>query len=247
MLAPPIFPEWLPPAVAQEAKRLLNSGHAEDELVLRLATDQRMQGVWLELSKPRYALTRPQIGNPWGDADVMDSPPLDGLTNQEAALTLFFWYSYALAFMKPAIATVSPRNLPIARCRLEAARLRLSAVRLRGLYLIPTSARHFLPADISEQFADIYANDIEEAANFFDEIEAALVKLKAAESPLVVHRNHGNPEARGYVRLLARETRKLFGSPLYGSLAKVTSVALGKEVSLLQARKWCDDRANNGA
>jgi hypothetical protein len=247
MLAPTIFPEWLPPAVAREAERLLNSGHAEDELVLRLATDRRMQGVWRELSKPRYAFTHPQISNPWADTDFMDFPPLDGLTDQEATLTLFFWYSYAFAFMKPASGTVSLRDLPIARCRLEAARLRLSAARLRGLCLIPTSARDFLPAGISEQFADIYANNIEEAATFFDEIESSLVKLKAAEAPLVVHRDHGNQEARGYVRLLARVTRESFGSPLYGCLAKVASVALGKGVSLLQARKWCDDRANKGA
>ena len=243
MLDTPILPEWLPPVVAQEAERLFRSGYADEELVARLATDQRMRSVWRELSKPRYARTRPRIINLyWGR--TVDLPQLEGLTEQEAALTLFFWYSYAFAFMKPAVGKVSTLDLPILRCRCEAASLRLSAARLRGLFLIPTSTRELLPTEISKQFADIYANDIEDAAIFFDEIEAALVELKAAEAPLIVGRVHGNREARGYVRLLAEETRKLFGSPLYGSLAKVASIALGKEVSLLQARKWCDDHAN---
>src|SRR5262249_42199691 len=98
--------------------------------------------------------------------------------------------------------------------------------------------RDFLPADITKQFADIYANNIEEAAKFFEEIEAALVKLKAAEAPLVISKNYGNRDTRGYVRMLAAETRRLFGKTLTRSLARIASVALMKEVSPNQVRKW---------
>jgi len=106
--------------------------------------------------------------------------------------------------------------------------------------LIPAEARVLLPWDITEQFADIYASNIEEAAKFFDEIEAALANLKAAEAPLVVNKNYGNRDTRGYVRMLATETRKLFGMTLTRSLATTASIALMKEVSPNQVRKWTE-------
>ena len=47
-----------------------------------------------------------------------------------------------------------------------------------------------------------YARQAEDAAEFCDEIVEAFTKLKAAEAPLVVDRDYGNREARGYVRML---------------------------------------------
>jgi hypothetical protein len=240
MLAPSTLPDWLPLVVADEAQRIFYTDiDADTELVLRLATDKSMKPVWDELRKEIYKVaSRSQLESCVSHAVAPREVPLSGLTDREAALTLFFWYAYAFAFMNPAVGIVSPRDLPIADCRLQAARLRLSAVRLRGLYLIPTPARNFLPADITEQFADIYANNIEEAAKFLDEIEAALVKLKAAEAPLVVSKDYGNREARGYVRVLAAETRKLFGTTLIRTLATTASVALSTKVTPTQVRKW---------
>jgi len=241
MLAPTSFPEWLPSAVTHEAERILffTDLDADADLVLRLTTDKRMKLVWDELKKENHKLAARSVLETCVSHTVVprEAPP-SSLTDRDAALTLFFWYAYAFAFLRPSVGTISSRDLPIARCRHEAARLRLSAVRLRGLYLVPAEARNFLPTDISEQFAGIYANNIEEAAKFFDEIEAALVKLKAAEAPLVVSKDYGNRDTRGYVRMLATETRKLFGKTLTRSLARTTSVALMKEVSPTQVRKW---------
>ena len=42
--------------------------------------------------------------------------------------------------------------------------------------------------------------------------------------------------------MLATETRQLFGTPFYGSLAKVASVALSKDITLIQVRKWCANK-----
>jgi len=242
MLDPTSLPKWLPPAVMDEAQRILfDDLDADADLILRLTTDKRMKPVWDELKKDAYKLpARFVLKTCASHALVPRETPRSSLTDRDAALTLFFWYAYAFALMRPSVGTISSRNLPIADCRLQAARLRLSAARLRGLYLIPAEARVLLPWDITEQFADIYASNIEEAAKFFDEIEAALANLKAAEAPLVVNKNYGNRDTRGYVRMLATETRKLFGMTLTRSLATTASIALMKEVSPNQVRKWTE-------
>jgi hypothetical protein len=240
MLAP-TFPEWLPPTVADEAQRLLATHEIVDaDLVLRLATDARMQSVWRHLLKHRHFPNRPRISDSLRVivSDTTLIPPSDHLSDQEVALTLFFWCAYVFAFLKPTVSTVSRHDVAIANCRLEAARLRLSAARLRGLYLIPSDEHQFLPPDISNQAADGEAYFVEQAAKFCDEIEAALIKLKVAEAPLIVDRDHGHNEARGYIGLLAVETRKLFGSTLVGTLKKVASVALEKEITDKQAENW---------
>ena len=240
MLAPPTIPEWLPPAIEEETQRILCADlDADTELLFRLATDKRMKPVWDELKKENYKLAARSVLEACASHAIAPREAPNG-TDRDAALTLFFWYAYAFAFMRPSVGTISSRDLPIADCKLQAARLRLSAARLRGLYFVPSEVRNFLPADISEQFADIYANNIEEAAKFFDEIKDALVKLKAAEAPLVVNKDYGNRETRGYVRMLAIVTRKLFGKTLTRSLARTASVALMKEVSANQVRKWTE-------
>src|SRR5262249_37505563 len=150
-----------------EAERILffTDLDADADLVLRLTTDKRMKLVWDELKKENHKpASRSVLEICISHAVTPREPPPSSLTDRDAALTLFFWYAYTYAVMRPSIATFSSPDLPIARCKLEAARLRLSAVRLRGLYLIPTQARDFLPADITCQFADIYANNVEAAA-----------------------------------------------------------------------------------
>src|SRR5262249_5359925 len=122
----------------------------------------------------------------------------------------------------------------------QAKQLRASAAVLRGLHLVPGKANKVLRfGDLSKEHADIHANRIEGAANFCDEIVDAIAYLKAV-NPLIVKRDHGNLQARGYVRMLATEAHKLFGKrALYRTLARVASVAMEKEVDHEQVKKWC--------
>jgi hypothetical protein len=55
MMLAPGFPTWLPPVVADEAERIVYSYTADNDLVLRLATDKRMESVWNELKKHKVA------------------------------------------------------------------------------------------------------------------------------------------------------------------------------------------------
>src|SRR5215831_11719966 len=239
MLAPTSFPEWLPPAVIDEAQRILfDDLDADAELVLRLTTDKRMKPVWDELKKENHRLAaRSVLEACVSHVVVPGEAPLSSLTDRDAALTLFFWYAYAFAFMKPKVGKVSSRDVLITRCKAEAAVLRLSAIRLWELDLSP--AHKFLPTELSEQF-NAHHDNVEVAAKFYDEIAKALIKVKAAEAPLIISKDYGNRDTRGYVRMLATETRELFGKTLTRSLAKTASVALMKEVSPNQVRKWTE-------
>ena len=90
-------------------------------------------------------------------------------------------------------------------------------------------------------FADRYTAQIEHVAIFCDTVTGLFTRLKAVQTPLVVKRNYGSRQARGYVRMLAIEARKLFAKPaLYRTLATVASVALMKEIA-------AKSRSANGA
>jgi len=58
------------------------------------------------------------------------------------------------------------------------------------------------------------------------------------DSPLIVKHHSGDDVTRAYVRILGHVTRELFGSTLYGTVAKTASVALGQGVGLQQVRDW---------
>jgi hypothetical protein len=224
MLAPRTFPDWLPPAVSEEARRILNSDGADEALVLRLTTDEQMEGVWGELEK--HKKDNCQLSK-WVEfmRDRVDVPPPES----SDPLVLFFWCAYTIAWARPVVGTFSDRNPSIEQYRIEAVRLRALAEKLRKLNL------QYGPwIDNQDQFAQIHANQIEDAAKFCDEIADALAKFKEMEAPLVVGRDFGSNEARGYVRMLAVEMRNLFGQLLAGTLAKVASVALGEVVTATQ-------------
>jgi hypothetical protein len=230
MLAPPAFPKWLPSDVKIEAERILCSGQADEALVLRLATDKRMESVWRELAKHKQP--HPQISEAWTILmeDRVDVPPPD----YGDPPALFFWCAYTIASLGVAVGTISKLDLPIAKYRQVAAGLRLASTQLYFLTL-----KYGDPGG-----ADAHAEKIETAAAFCERIADELIELKAAQAPLIVKRNHGNREGRGYVRMLAVETRSLFGQLLAGTLATVANVALAlkdnEKVGIKQVRNWCN-------
>jgi hypothetical protein len=227
----PAFPKWLPPAVAREAERILDRKNPDAALVHRLVTDERMKSVWRELTKPKDFLARPQISEPWAN---MRGP----LPDEDNALTLFFWCAYLFGRAGIIVGTAKEYDAMLATYRKQAEQLRASALVLRDLHLVSGLADNFLQyGDISKQSADIHANQIEDAANFCDEIVEAIIELKAAD-PLIVDRDYGNREARGYVRLMSIEMHRLFGQLMAGTLATVASVALEIEIADKQVRNW---------
>lgn len=228
MLAPTSFPKWLPPAVALEAQRILDTESADAALVRRLTTDPRMKLVWRELSKLKFE--RPEL-----EASILDlRPPLgDQLTDQEAALTLFFWWAYVFAHFPIGLATISEINVFLSSCSRTAKQLRAAAVALRVFSNKLSRCELLQIRDLSPQFGDIYAKNVEEAAQFCDEMVAEIKNQKAFD-PLVVDRPGRHRAARGYVLNLASQISK----PLHGTLATIASVALDCSVTKQQVVDW---------
>src|SRR5262245_14766388 len=229
MLAPS-FPAWLPRAVADEARRILESTE-EPELVIRLATDKRMKRVWAELSKLKFG--RPQL-----DESVlsMRDPLEDHLTDQEAALTMIFWYAYAFARVPIAIVTISELDTLLASWETMANQLRNAASNLRLLPGKLSGSEHLETEYWEHQDAEYYARNIEEAASFYDSAVAKIIQLKAFEGldPRVVDRPGRYRTERSYVRQLAAQISK----PLLGTLATITSVALDRPITKEQVIEW---------
>jgi hypothetical protein len=178
MLAPTSFPEWLPPAVALEAQRILDTESADAALVHRLATDPRMKSVWRELSKLKFEL--PELGAPIFN---LRPPPCDQLTDQEAALVLLFWYAYFFARFPITVATLSEHGALLASCGDTAKKLRDAAATLRELPSKLSRCEVLEIGDLSSQFGNIFAKNVEEAAQFCDEAIAVIIEQKL--DPLV--------------------------------------------------------------
>ena len=231
MLAPAGFPTWLPAAVACEARRILE--HTGDpELVIRLAFDNRMKRVWATLSKLKFV--RPEL-----DEEVLfrrDALLDDQLTDQEAALTMVFWYAYFFARMPIALVTISELDILLASCEDTAKQLRNSAATLRALPGNLSGSEFFEVEDVRQQFAEINAKQIEEAAEFCDGAVEKIIRLKGFEGldPRVVDRPGQYRSARSYVRHLAASISK----PMYGTLAAIASVALDQPITKEQVIEW---------
>lgn len=230
MLAPSL-PAWLPTAVADEARRILE--YTEDPaLVIRLATDNRMKRVWAALSKLKFV--RPEL-----DEEVLGMRGAlldDQLTDQEAALTMFFWCAYAFARRPIALVTISELDTLLASCEDTAKQLRNSAATLRALPCKLSGSEGFEVKDVEQWVAESHAKQIEEAAEFCDGAVEKIIRLKGFEGldPRVVDRPGQYRAARSYVRHLAAQISK----PLYGTLAAIASVALDHPITKEQVIEW---------
>jgi hypothetical protein len=106
MLAPTIFPEWLPPVVAEEAEELAQDRPEDEELLRRLATDPRMESVWREIKK--HNSSEPIDWERWSKKR---KPKV--LSNEDIALKLTFRYAFFIALGSPIIPTAfSSRQHP---------------------------------------------------------------------------------------------------------------------------------------
>jgi hypothetical protein len=182
------FPEWLPPDVAAMANRCWNAPIADRALVLRLATDDRMRGVWRELAKRKPV--RPGGGS----------------------RGLFFVFAFAYAGMPTMAIPLAELTALQKACEQQAALLRTAADWLRKADEIaavldisfvftwekPQSAEPPYPLAGGDCVPGVL-----EAAAYFDAIAPAIARLCAAGHPLVVDRGQGSLGPRGYTRLLA--------------------------------------------
>jgi hypothetical protein len=211
------LPNWLPAAVREEAIKLQAgefSTHIEDwceDILIRLACDERMKRVWNELGRKE-----PVCGRPASTLDPRDPELLGKLKTKlmkasdirlgrDEGQRQFFRHAFfyaAINWAGPSVMSrseLNERKAPYARA---AEKLEALAKTLRLLHC-------------SE-----YADQLEEMA--FNVREAW---REPDDDFWIVQRDRGPTELRRYIAELANFNRIVFGSVLYGTVATVANVA----------------------
>ena len=160
-----------------------------------------MRSVWREVTRHnKQGHTRLGMSEAWKDF----RPPLnEQFTDHEAAVALFFWCACFFAHLRPTVRTVAEWDSLLATCRDQAERLRASAKVLRELRLTPGDAQNWLQlGEVSIQFQNNHADNIERAANCYDEISEIIIDRKTQGGDrFTIERDFGNRSPRAYIRV----------------------------------------------
>jgi hypothetical protein len=183
-----------------------------------------MEAVWRLLGNPKKYAASPAVRDLWPETEVPD-----GMSDQDLAVALFFYYSCSYAHFRFPIITAAD----LAGTRKEylesTNRLQEEVQLLRSRWPKDPEAKALATAlDAAISF---YRN---KTKHIFD------------PSPRSVARKQGDPYQRAYAIYMAGMARQLFGKSMYGTTATVTNVALvppGKvEVSKANVEGWCKGR-----
>lgn len=213
---PDPMPNWVPSSVKLLAPAF--------PLGQRLLTDPRMEAVWRVLQRTEArksgfdSVDSFQRLRSWGI-------PEDGLSLQQlACAALFAFAAWELNSPKPVITHEKIGDLT-KRC-LDAARL----CRSPDFNLLPMTPK------LSEALS-IVGQYFENNAQMWEK----------RTSPYIIGRSSGTrgtpgeDETRIHVRVLASETRRLFGSFLYGTVATIATVGLEIKPAIKEksVQNWC--------
>ena len=211
------IPSWVPEPVAQVASVAHRLKSGEYTVVLqRLLVDPRMPRVWRELARRKrrnYRSTEAFLHSSkleWVNSD-------DPADSQSSAMTSLLYFALNLALDSPRVMTRQELEGLRRKVLEEASTLRIAA----------KSIHRRAPS----QAAAVQVN--------IDTARACEALLeRTGKNRLIVQRDSGDAQTRCFAILFAERCHELFGSPLYGVTAIVTSVALGCPVTARAARGW---------
>jgi hypothetical protein len=235
-------PSWVPPIVAELARRtwLSNKSKVErkgpvppyiehaDKLLNRLVCDKRMRRVWRELSRRRR------------DGEFMypakgSEPEKDKDTRQNEAMVLLFCQSAVRALLSQREEVVTCQKAEQRHKELldKAKQLRVDAngLFLQSIYRSPLSSSTLSYCDLVQRL-----RDLDHAAQI---LESYAAENLVFEMKTALKRDRGDGDIRWTALGLAETCRILFDSPLYGVTATIMSVALGRDINTRTVRQWC--------
>jgi hypothetical protein len=215
---PTAIPEWVPASVARINR---NSRHG-----LPLLQDPRMRNVWGPLSRRRNGgfLYPASMSTPGESAEE----------RQDNAMAALFRYTL-FAMMLPKT-VVTRRQAELKRDRLLAKARELQADAEAWLIDAPTSGPFELFSD--EDAPNPCWQRLMAASKAYEEMAR---KIYEADTQLPLERDRGGDgDVRWFALAIANQCQLLFGSPMYGISATITSVALGREVTARTVRDWLD-------
>src|ERR1039458_3954637 len=243
------LPDWLPQAVKEKVSsiytNICDQAKATDriDLLIRLASDRRMKNVWAELYKKtrlpeedtEQFVHPPFFGvrgcakalrlkaaeiSVWPDesaenierlieeidSSLIATPkePTDLQKRQDLAVQYFFHHAYLTALVDAPVLTRAETERLHKEHKSSARRLRAEADKMRSFGMKVEA----------EELMRI-ALQCEKNLTFF-------------HNHWIVHRQRTDKRLRGYVLTLAELNKRLFRTPLYGTLAAVANVAFNR-------------------
>ena len=236
-------PEVLPPPAIVAARDWLlgqSYGRPLQFLIDRLAKEP----IWKQLNKRHPVVPHSQLAV-WSKIAALNGSDRD-IATQEV-----FLRSVYIGSTKPETVTEASYKKIADSYRTQAERLRIEAKELEGARRRNRPTVAFSPAasrsvkaqalrliQLQNQ-AEGYVGAIESAAAWCEAEADWMIKNIDCEDNLLVKRHRkGLPSARAYCILLAKVTRSLYGDVLYGTVAKIASVALDRTVTPQQVIDW---------
>jgi hypothetical protein len=211
----------------------------------KLCEDKRLKVTWHRLSKTKPIVARAELIDQWTHHWRSSWTALDKeWSDSELALQLAFRSAFFRAIPPYLIKsiTVTEKNQVVDSYRERAKRLRAEADAF-----LKEGAGHCNLANLPVGDPQEHAQAVNRAAAW---CEAEADELAATNNPchplhdeLVVRRHQAPAHVRGYVMMLAKTIRGLYGQDLRTTVADIATVALSyNSVSPHDVRYWCENK-----
>lgn len=220
-------PDWVPALVGWWAQVLQATAQDDFEdpedivaAIGRLTSDPRMKAVWDELTRRRRGQRRGFVHSAKWRLLVLPEVDQEELRQQEALGQLFLRACSLLWCCPPAVteSQIEAARRPFLEA---AARCRDELQRARALGLNDERTR----------------SDLTRLATLYEARADSLSLPKLRPHVVVIERRIGEPYLRGYIATMVSFCRGLFDSPLYGTVASISSVAFQQRITESKVRR----------
>jgi hypothetical protein len=224
---PITLPDWLPPEVARQARSIeARCSSAEQVILLRLATDTRMETVWRQLSRrnrsgggyfhqAKWRLVKPEQTQDDIQADALEE---------------LFHFAFRAACDRLKVSKIED-VAPFKAKLLEKARI---LNEIADDMAVINSAYPLAAAD---------AAALRRVAGWHEDFAD---RLRPPSDPLTIQNDRGDRVVRGVQIIIAAWLREAFGKPLDGMAATLAGVALDQKTSERVTRSAFSDRKSAG-
>jgi len=190
---------------------------------LPLVCDRRMRNVW-------ESLLRRRNGTFMYPASA--SVPVNAEERQAAAMAELFYYAIWAVRLPGTVTTHNKAEQKRNQFLAKAEELRADAEK----WLRDAPADTAFGLFSNKSGPDECARRLMDASQAYKEIAA---ETYTAEMRTAVDRARGDADVRWFALAVADKCRSLFGSPMYGLTATITSVVHGRNVAPRTVRQWC--------
>lgn len=228
------IPSWVPKSVAAAACEEYDAAVDErargvpsdlPKFPLPLLSDERMRGVWLELQRKRR-----DGGGFLHPADRSISAA-SAEERQAVAMEMLFRAAVKYTIRPGRTMTRQKEEENSRRWIWKAGDLQMDGVMMLMSAHYTNGGERSAIDQTRERTRELFAA----AEVYRQRAKEAYERSQSAD----IHRDRGFAQDRWFVRAMAGKLKQLFGSPMYGITARISSVAIGREIEPGTVRQWC--------